>query len=88
MPDKTDRVWIELEHPGSGVNQASLGERRAAMANRMLARLRENDDGKNDLARFWWNASKSCYCYGDSGGYKELSDNGFWFNLSYFGRED
>ena len=79
----SNRVWIELEHPGA---DEALGDARAALANKMLARLSEADDG--DRNRFWYYGDKSCYCFGDSGGFKELSDNGFWFNLEFFGRED
>lgn len=78
-----NRVWIELEHPG---DDDVLGDRRCELANKMLARLRENTEG--DRAHFWWFSAKGTYCYGDSGGYKELSDNGQWFNLEYYGRTD
>ena len=75
---REDRVWIELEMPAS----KEEGDRRANLANNMLARLSE---GKLP-EKFWWSTHEGRYCYGGTMGYRVLTDHGEWFNLEYLGR--
>ena len=77
----TNRVWIELERPEDDAE----GTLRAALASRMLKRL-----GSDYPEPVFWNERAQRYCVTIDGGgvYQECTDNGHWFSLDYFGRED
>lgn len=76
-----NRVWIELEKPRDDAH----GEEIARLATNMLRRLDDADD--KDNRRFWWNAHRQVYEYGNPMGFQGLPDRGNWFNLDYLGRE-
>lgn len=80
---KQHRVWIELDPPRTNEE----GEARAKLLSSMLKRLGA-DYGRHPAV--WWNEHKRCYCFTSSsiGGFWEATDNGHWYNLEYFGRED
>lgn len=75
----SSRVWIELEKSGSKEH----GEEQCRLANNMLNRL-----GAKGLS-FFYSTRDNLYCLETSadGMYKELADNGEWFNLTFLGRE-
>lgn len=76
---KKSRVWIELEKP----DNQEHGEEQCRLANNMLERLGAKGQS------FFYDTRTLGYSLETSPGgcYKELEDDGEWFNLSYFGRE-
>lgn len=83
MTKTPHRVWIEIERPKDDAEGAA----RAKLLSAMLKRLGV-DRGSYPLV--WWNERKRCYCFTQSsvGSFVEASDDGQWFNLEFFGRED
>lgn len=81
-----NKIWIELEKPKSN----SHADDACRLANNMLKRLCKPEDiVEGDPPRqFFYSENECCYCYGGAMGYTTLSDNGEWFNLDYFGREE
>lgn len=89
MNGRCARVWIEIERPtgkeftSDPVAYNAEADRRAKLVTNMIQRLNEGDlEGQH----FWWSPNARRYCYGGPYGYRELSDDGEWFNLEHFGR--
>lgn len=89
----TQRIWIELERP-EGKDEAAriaLGDERAVLMTRMLARLCAADDPP-PVCKYRDRDHKGHYfgrfelVYGPMR-VETLNDNGSWFNLEYFGRD-
>ena len=79
----TMNVWVELQEPDENYN----GEEIAEHATRMIRRL----GSENGYFQFSPNKMQGChyrYIAGSEGGITPLEDNGKWFNLEYFGRDD
>jgi len=74
------RVWIELDKPLDKQHADEI----CALANNMLTRL----VGGPTSLKFWRSEREGRYCLTTSaaGTYTVLNDNGFWFDLDFFGR--
>jgi len=68
-----NRVWIELEDPGTDFQ---LAARKCALVNAMLDRLRDFQG-----ETFRWDVKEGCYYLGERKG------GGHWFDLDHLGRE-
>lgn len=80
--EKRYRVWIELDKPVDDEHAEEL----CALANKMLSRLNESSESQGG---FSWSPNEHRYMFSHGGHtYKYLADNGEWFNLEYFGRND
>lgn len=79
----SNRVWIELEKPTSKEH----ADEQCRLANRMISRLAKPGDMPKEEGFFYSEIEKR-YCYGGHHGYVVCVDNGHWFNLDYFGREE
>lgn len=76
-----NKIWIELDKPGKGITDvATFKQKQCDLANKMLARL-------GVVGRSFFVGSRNCYCFGGDNGFRELVDNGEWFNLDYLGRD-
>ena len=80
-----ERVWIEIERDTSAAHE-EINTKRAALASAMLRRL--GCEGKHDP--YWYHPDKRRYCVtiDAAGSFQEMSDNGHWYNLEYFGRTE
>ena len=79
-------VWIELKKaPAAGGNKGrseavANNKTRAALATNMIRRL-------GSQSEFTFSEEKWVYLFVREGGeFSELSENGHWFNLEFFGR--
>ena len=69
-------IWIELErHP----TDHERNRENARLASEMLRRLCPPEQLAN-LPRFTWGTDR--YCYGTPMGWRELSEDGEWFDLA------
>lgn len=74
-----NKIWIELEKP----KDKEHADLQCTLANRVLERMGAKGQS------FFYSQRLALYCIESSPGgtYKELTDNGEWFNLDYLGRE-
>ena len=85
-----NRIWIELDKPKPGTpdpERKAFMEKQCALANRMLERLYKPEDLAHRSTFFVSEHKGLHYCFGGAGGFRDLADNGEWFNLDYYGRE-
>lgn len=78
--DTKNRVWIELEN----ADDEYINMERAMLANRWLG-----FDDEGTKGGFWWDDVKGCFCFtvDEAGGFWELSDPGYWFDLNYLAKK-
>lgn len=67
-------IWIELQRS----TDPKRNEQCAELANAMIERLANGQR----TSKFKWNDHRKCYDYGDKMGWRELTDDGHWFDLA------
>jgi hypothetical protein len=88
---RTNWVWIELESPRKlprgrtnkhgGATDLAHAEEIAQKATNMLQRLFPGTHKK-----FWWDAHRCMWSFGDTTGYEGLPDKGKYFDLDHLGK--
>lgn len=85
---KQIKVWVEVEDPRDKTPEQR--EETCRLLNNMMARLTDPENRKYS-PKFWWSERDGKYAVtqgGVGGGFMVCTDNGHWFNLEYYGREE
>jgi len=83
-----NKIWIELERPEhiEGAARIVFGRIQCELANEMLRKLAKPVHLAT-MPVFSYEGTGNRYHFGTEMGTEELSDNGRWFSLDYFGRK-